>query len=484
MFGFFNKLWGKLGFLPFLQALEPMPPELLNKEITKETLRLSKVLSLSLIGFYIFSIVVYTFALVDIEARQELLVLNMVSASLLAIFFAMTYFPFAYRYAIPLMVTAALIPLSNVLYRLYILEELAITVSLIIGLIALGAVALNTVWLFFVVVYTCVGWLIIINQIGFPTDFTLSYYAFALAITSIISILICGMRCRTIRNYSHLRWHETLQRKSLESAQENLKAQHAELAHIDELKSAFLGNMSHELRTPLTAINGFSEVLQSESFGPLNKKQKDYLGNISVSGKQLLNLVNNILTLSSFDANQVPIQLGLHPISEIVQTAISVLKQVIERKQIDIVVSLETEDTAYFDSVIINQVMLNLLSNAIKFSEDNSVIEIKSYDLADKTVIEVIDSGIGISKEDQSLLFLPFSQVDSSFNRSHQGAGLGLALCKRMVEKHGGEVFVRSELGKGATFGFSLPKAPSTVITEQQHLLVQELKQPQQDFAN
>lgn len=483
MFSFFYKLWGKMGFLPFLQALEPMPQALLQQAINKETLRLARVISLVLSVFYCILVMLYTFV-IESEAAQSLLTANIVSIILLTIFFACTYLPFTLRYAIPLSVIAALIPFTNTLHRLYVLEEITITISIIIGILALATIALESIWLFCLITYTYIVWLVVVHQLAFPIDFTLIYYAVALPSSGIIAIFICRMRYRTIRNYNHLRWHETLQRKSLERAQEDLKEQHAELAHVDELKSTFLGSMSHELRTPLTAINGFAEVLQAENFGPLNEKQKDYLNNISVSGKQLLDLVNNILTLSSFDANQVPIKLDLNPISEIVQTALSVLEQVIEQKNIDIVVSLEAEDTAYFDSVIINQVMLNLLGNAIKFSDENSVIEIKSYDLDEKTVIEVIDSAMGISEENQSLLFLPFSQVDNSFNRSHQGAGLGLALCKRMVTEHGGSIFVKSELGKGSTFGFSLLKEPPELIKEEKHLPVQQVEQTQQDFVS
>lgn len=465
MFDFFYKLWGEMGFLPLLGALEPMPRKLLRRAIDKETIRLAKIISLGLIIFYSFLLIMYIF-FIETEGKQALLIANTISLILVAIFFFVIYQPFALQHATSISVIAALIPFTSTLHRLYILEELVITIGIIIGILALATVAIDALWLFFLVTYICIGWFIVINQVGFPIDFNLYYYAIALLGSGVLAIFICRMRFHNVRNYSNLRWHESLQRDELEEAQKHLKVQNAELTHVDELKSVFLANMSHEFRTPLTAINGFAEVLQAESFGPLTEKQSDYLDNIAVSGKQLLDLVNNILSLSSFEANHLPIRLAWHSISEVVQTSLSVLKQDIDQKKIQVKLSLEAEDTAYFDLVLINQVMLNLLSNAIKFSNDNSIIEIKSYDKTNSIIIEVIDLGVGISKENQSLLFLPFSQVDSSFNKNHQGAGLGLALCKQIIEKHGREIFVRSELSKGSTFGFSLPKVTNIDITD------------------
>lgn len=458
---FFYKLWGRFGFLPFLGQLEPMPRRLLQQALNQETLRLARVLSIGIVIYYGLLVIAYAFFL-DLEGQQSLLISNIISLILVAIFFVSTYFPFTKRFAMPISVFASLIPLTNTLYRLYILEELVITISLIVGVLTLATVALDTVWLFCVVTYTCVGWLIVINQITLnqatTSNFDLLYYAAILALSSIIAIFICRMRYLTISNYNTSRWRESLQRKELELAQESLEAQYAELTQIDELKSAFLGNMSHELRTPLTAINGFTEVLQAETFGTLNEKQKGYLGNISISGKQLLDFVNNVLTLSSFDSDQLPMRLARHSINDVVHTAINVLKHTIDKKELNIKLFLNTEDTANFDSVMINQVMLNLLGNAIKFSDKEKTIEIKTYATEKHINVEVVDFGIGIAEKDQPLLFLPFSQVNSKYSRSHQGAGLGLALSKKIVEKHSGNVFFQSELGKGSTFGFSIPK--------------------------
>ena len=499
MFNFFYKLWDRLGFLPFLDRLEPMPRDFLQQALNKETLRLTRIISLGLLVFYVIFIFSY---ILSVETKQGLLVANVISIILLAVIYAISYLPSANNYAITISVIASIIVFTNALYRLYALEQLVVTISIIIGILVLSTVAVSVVWLFWVISYTCVSWFLVIQQLDFPVDFSFFYYSIILIVAAFSGILICRMRCRTLHNFNNLRWHESLQKKELERVQENLRAQNEELARVDELKSAFLANMSHEFRTPLTAINGFAEVLETESFGPLNEKQKSYLNNISVSGTQLLDLVNNILDLSSFEANQMPISLTTSSISQVVQTALSVLKQDIDKNKILISLSLDAEDTAYFDSVIIGQVVLNLLDNAIKFSENSSVIEIKSYNKTDNSndysngystdyaVIEITDSGIGISEENQSLLFLPFSQVDSSINRSHEGAGLGLALSKKIVEKHGGEIFVRSELGKGSTFGFSLLKSPkaltdTTLEDEGEGTLTQEkLEQKPAELIN
>ncbi len=463
---FFLNLWDRFGFLPFLTQLEPMPKHLLKQALDKETLRLARVISLGIIAYYALLIIPYVF-LTESESQQALLLSTSLSIALLLAFFASTYLPFTNRYAMPMSVLASLIPLTNTLYRLYILNEIVITISLIIGIIALATIALDTVWLFCVVTYTCLGWLFVINQTNSKqasyTEFDLLYYAAALASSALIAILICRTRYHTIKNYSNLRWHESLQRKALEHAQEDLKAQNAELTQIDELKSAFLGNMSHELRTPLAAINGFTEVLQAETFGTLTEKQKNYLANISISGKQLLDMVNNVLTLSSFEANQLPMRPAHNSIEEVITTSLNVLKQSIDDKGLDVKLSLYTNEKAYFDSVMLNQVMLNLLSNAIKFSGNNTAIEIKSSASENHLTVEVVDSGIGISQENQALLFLPFSQVDSNYNRRHKGAGLGLALSKQIIEKHGGEMFVDSKLGEGSTFGFKIPQNPQNL---------------------
>lgn len=457
MFNALYQLWGRMGFLPFLDKLEPMPKDLLQDAVNKETLRLTKIISASLIIFYTLFVIAYYFSPPSGE-RTILIFSHVSSIILLGIFLKLSYSKFAIRHAMLVSVLASLIPLTNILHRFYVLQDPVVTISLIAGLLILASVALDTGWLICVILYILVGWLFVVNRLNLTFDFTLIYYVMSIIICSIASFAICQMRCRTVRNFSSLRWHESQQRQELEEAQEILKAQNAELIHVDELKTAFLGNMSHELRTPLTAITGFTEVLQNESFGPLNDKQKNYLNNIAVSGSQLLDLVNNVLTLSSFDAKQVPMHPESNSIRSVIDTAINVLKQDIDKKQIAIKITLEAEDTAYFDVTLINQVMLNFLANALKFSENKSSVQIKTSDKSDAISIEVIDTGIGVAEENHPLLFLPFSQVDASINRSHEGAGLGLALCKRIVEQHGGEVFVYSTLGEGSSFGFTLPK--------------------------
>jgi len=236
----------------------------------------------------------------------------------------------------------------------------------------------------------------------------------------------------------------------------NLKTKELEIAN--KTKSEFLATMSHELRTPLNSIIGFSEILHDETFGPLNEKQLKYSQNILISGKHLLNLINDILDLSKVEAGKMEVIyedfLILDAINEVKTLVVSIAlkNKIILNIVVDEKLSIIQADIRKF-----KQILFNLISNAIKFSPQGSTVTIDAKRVDDHIRIEVIDTGIGISEEDQKKLFKSFVQIDSSNSRQFTGTGLGLALVKQFVEMHGGKVWIESEHDKGSTFIFTMP---------------------------
>ncbi len=251
-------------------------------------------------------------------------------------------------------------------------------------------------------------------------------------------------------------------------------------------KSDFLANMSHELRTPLNSVIGFSEVLGDEMFGHLNKKQRQYVDNILTSGKHLLNLINDILDLSKVESGQMVLEPAVVNLRQELANSLTMLQEKALKHNLKLSLDLPVEEEIKLiaDSRKLKQIMFNLLSNALKFTPDGGAVSVRarkvlssellvlSSDLKPETFnlkpdgdfveISVEDTGIGINKEDLPKLFKAFSQVSSPYTKEHKGTGLGLALTKRIVELHGGRVWVESEPGKGSRFTFSIPMTPGT----------------------
>ncbi|RNI14671.1 PAS domain S-box protein [Methanohalophilus sp. RSK] len=225
----------------------------------------------------------------------------------------------------------------------------------------------------------------------------------------------------------------------------------------NQTKSQFLANMSHELRTPLNSIIGFSDVLLEGAFGKLNEKQKKYTNNINTSGRHLLEIINDILDLSKIEAGKMELKPEQFGLEEIISGLKNTLQPLVKKKQLILAIDTSLEYPVYADKLKIKQVLYNLLSNAIKFTPEKGKIAI-DIDYGDKDItISVSDSGIGIPPEEQDKLFEPFRQIDSDSNRQYQGTGLGLALVRNIVEMHGGQIWVESEVGRGSTFKFTLP---------------------------
>ncbi|MBW7897934.1 Non-motile and phage-resistance protein [Candidatus Brocadiaceae bacterium B188] len=250
--------------------------------------------------------------------------------------------------------------------------------------------------------------------------------------------------------------------KRVEERTEALQTANIALEKANRLKSEFLATMSHELRTPLNAIIGFAEVLRDEIIGTLNTGQKECIGDIRSSGQHLLDMINSILDLSKIEAGKLELQYEKFSLEEALKEILHEVSESSQKKDISICNNIR-EDIPFLtaDKRKFKQMMLNLLSNAVKFTPEHGRITINANLVDHHHVrIDVRDTGIGIKPEDLDKLFEVFSQVDSSHSRRYEGTGLGLALTKRLVELHGGKIWVKSEYGKGSTFTVTLPLKP------------------------
>ena len=236
-----------------------------------------------------------------------------------------------------------------------------------------------------------------------------------------------------------------------------LERQSAALEVASRHKSEFLASMSHELRTPLNAIIGFSEVLLERMFGELNERQDDYLRDIWSSGKHLLELLNDILDLSKIEAGQMVLNRSEFAVRESLEYCLSMVRERALKQRI--LLSLEVDPQVGLldaDRLRFRQVVLNLLSNAVKFTPDGGRVDVRASIRDQDLVMEVADTGPGVAAEDRQRIFDAFQQGARLAGQT-EGTGLGLTLSKRILELHGGRIWVESEAGKGSTFGFTLP---------------------------
>jgi GAF domain-containing protein len=222
-------------------------------------------------------------------------------------------------------------------------------------------------------------------------------------------------------------------------------------------KSEFLANMSHELRTPLNAIIGFSEVLGERMFGELNEKQDEYLKDINASGQHLLSLINDILDLSKIEAGRMELELTDFHLPTALDNALTLVRERAGRRGIALHMTTDERlDYVRADERKVRQVVLNLLSNAIKFTPEGGRIEVRAKQVDRSVEVSVADTGVGIAPEDQEAIFEEFRQVGTA-DKKVEGTGLGLALSRKFVELHGGRIWVKSQIGAGSTFTFTIP---------------------------
>ncbi|MDY7040784.1 MAG: ATP-binding protein, partial [Chloroflexota bacterium] len=246
--------------------------------------------------------------------------------------------------------------------------------------------------------------------------------------------------------------------EQLEMTNAQLQEAMQQSLEADRLKSEFLASMSHELRTPLNAIIGFSEVILEGIDGPLTETQEMDLTAIHEAGKHLLSLINDVLDLAKIEAGRMKLQMKKIDLNELVSEVLSTTDASAREKDIALVSETAPALPPIFaDSQRVRQILLNLISNAIKFTNNGSVTV--RADMADdeNITVSIIDTGIGISAEHIAIIFEEFRQADGSSTRKYGGTGLGLPLSKRLVELHGGQMWVESEVGRGSTFSFTLP---------------------------
>lgn len=239
------------------------------------------------------------------------------------------------------------------------------------------------------------------------------------------------------------------------------------LKKADAIKSQFLANMSHELRTPLSSIICCSEVLKDRLMGELNEKQEKYLLNILNSGTHLLQLINDILDISKIEAGKMKLNLNDFYISQVLAQSHEIVKSLAYRKNIDLTIHCEPADFLInADAKKMVQILYNILSNAIKFTPDFGRVEVKVHKRGDFTQVSVKDNGIGIEEQDQERVFQEFEQIDSSYERQYEGTGLGLPLTRKLVQMHGGEIYLTSKVDVGTEVIFTIPINTEKFLTD------------------
>jgi len=236
-----------------------------------------------------------------------------------------------------------------------------------------------------------------------------------------------------------------------------------QLEEASQHKSQFLANMSHELRTPLNAILGYAELMADGAYGEPSEKMLGILKRLEANGKHLLGLINDVLDLSKIEAGQLVLELSDYSVQDIAQTVRSTLEPLAADKKLAFKVEMAPElPPGRGDGRRLTQVLINLVGNAIKFT-DAGEVAIKAEAHNGSFHVSVRDTGPGISSVDQAKLFQEFQQADNAITRKKGGTGLGLAISKRIIEMHGGRIWVESQPGQGSTFTFTLP-----VVAEQQ----------------
>jgi signal transduction histidine kinase len=235
-------------------------------------------------------------------------------------------------------------------------------------------------------------------------------------------------------------------------------------------KSQFLANMSHELRTPLNAILGYTELILDNIYGETPEKMREVLERLQANGKHLLGLINDVLDLSKIEAGQLTLSLADYSLRDVVHTVFTAVESLATNKKLTLVTDVAPNlPIAHGDERRLAQVLLNLVGNAIKFT-DTGEVAINAAEADGSFTVTVHDTGPGIAPSDQEKIFGEFQQADNAATKRKGGTGLGLSIAKRIIEMHGGRIWVESEIGKGSTFAFTIPVRVNRPVTSHEQV--------------
>jgi len=288
----------------------------------------------------------------------------------------------------------------------------------------------------------------------FPVEISLSpsHSADGFRVTAII-------RDTTERRVAEERMRRVQEEYTQRLAETNaeLEMTNRELERANRLKSEFLASMSHELRTPLHTIIGFSELLGEELEGPLNEKQKRFVQHIHKDSLHLLELINDVLDISKIEADRLELRPEAFDFTALIAESLASVRSLADAKSHILETASDVPTAVQADRLRIKQILVNLLSNAIKFTPEGGRIRLEARVRDPFVLVSVSDTGVGIPAEEHESIFEKFHQVGATTKGVREGTGLGLAITKRLVEQHGGRIWVQSQPQQGSTFLFTLP---------------------------
>jgi signal transduction histidine kinase len=253
-------------------------------------------------------------------------------------------------------------------------------------------------------------------------------------------------------------WHaqQQLEHKVEERTRELTNALNA-VKMLDKRKSDFVSSVSHELRTPLTSIKGYAAILLTGKLGTLPPQAKERLEKINRHSDELGHIVNDLLDISRIESGKMAMNLGTHNLKEIIGKTDDLLSGQLKENKIDFNIDIDPGISVLVDREQIGRVLINLIGNAMKFTPAGGKISVTAHSLKDGMVeVDITDTGCGIAPEDQESIFEEFYRVENTINQEVKGTGLGLALVKRIVKAHQGKIWVKSAIGAGSTFSFTL----------------------------
>jgi len=250
--------------------------------------------------------------------------------------------------------------------------------------------------------------------------------------------------------------HQELEKRVEERTRE-LTFALEEVKKISKRKTDFISSVSHELRTPLTSIKGYAAILMEEKLGHLPAAAKERLEKINRHSDELVHMINDLLDISRLESDRMIIKIDTYNLKEMVENVIELLSVQIKDKELTLSINIPSDTQVNVDKSQIERVFINLIGNAIKFTPKHGKITLTTKPAKDFIQVNISDTGIGIPKDAQELIFEEFYRIDNPINQQLKGTGLGLSLAKNIIEAHRGVIWVESEVGHGSTFSFLLP---------------------------